>query len=192
MCRALITSKEVNTSNILKHLTTQSQHVITVHGCKVFDTLLSDRHNSRRGACGTATQCCSLWTARDISIHTTTQGPPTPSYIRCDWARAEECALMCHREAETRREEARRQLSPPHAHNHRSGCTGGATSITPGHPGPPRSIALWTRVAHTPANIPLTDQAGYPWVKVTWVAKQTACRQWWGYQGPSGGWVSSC
>ena len=48
-CIALITSKVENTSNMLKHLTTQ--HAITLHGCKV---LLSDGRNSSRWACGTA------------------------------------------------------------------------------------------------------------------------------------------
>jgi len=41
-----------NTSNMLKHLTTQ--HAITLHECKVFDTLLSDDGDSRGGACVTA------------------------------------------------------------------------------------------------------------------------------------------
>jgi len=42
-CRA----KGGNTSNMQKHLTTQ--HVITLHKCKVFDTLLSDGGDSRGG-----------------------------------------------------------------------------------------------------------------------------------------------
>ena len=51
-CRAVITSKGGNTSNMLKHLTTQ--HAITLHKCKVVDTLLSGGGNSCLGACGTA------------------------------------------------------------------------------------------------------------------------------------------
>ena len=51
-CRAVITSKGGNTSNMLKHLTTQ--HAITLYECKVFDTLLSDGGDSRGGAGGTA------------------------------------------------------------------------------------------------------------------------------------------
>ena len=48
-CKALTTSKGGNTSNMLA-----TQHAITLHECKVFDTLLSDGGNSCGGASGTA------------------------------------------------------------------------------------------------------------------------------------------
>jgi len=46
-CRALITSKGGNASKMLKHVTTQ--HAITLHEDKVFDTLLSDGGGNSRG-----------------------------------------------------------------------------------------------------------------------------------------------
>ena len=56
MYRAVITSTEGNTSNMMKHLTTR--HGITLHICKVFDTLLSDGGNFGGGACGDVTLAC--------------------------------------------------------------------------------------------------------------------------------------